>query len=198
MKVLGLTGGVGMGKSAAARLLQQRGVPLVDTDDLARDAVEPGQPALKEVKNTFGTEVIDHQGRLKRDVLARLVFADSHARKKLEAILHPKIQELWQAQVEQWRKQKLALGAVVIPLLYETGAQELLDKVICIACSAATQKERLRERGWSDQEIEQRIAAQWPTEAKIAAANFVIWTEGGMDVHEAQLDAVVQTLGVSA
>jgi dephospho-CoA kinase len=194
MKVVGLTGGVGMGKSAAARLLQQHGVALVDTDELARRIVEPGQPALEEVKNAFGSEVLDHQGKLQRDVVARLVFSDSHARKQLEAILHPKIQELWQAEVERWRQAGLDLGVVVIPLLYETNAQELLDNVICVACSAITQRERLRERGWSAREIDQRIAAQWPTEKKIAAADFVIWTEGGMDVHQEQLQSVLSNL----
>ena len=194
MKVVGLTGGVGMGKSAATRLLQQRNVALIDTDELARRVVEPGQPALEEVKNAFGSDVLDNQGKLKRDVLAKRVFADANARKQLESILHPKIQDLWQAEVVKWREAGLDLGVVVIPLLYETNAQELLDEVICVACSVVTQRERLRDRGWSQEEIEQRVAAQWPTEKKIAAADFVIWTEGGMDVHQEQLESVLSKL----
>src|ERR1035441_6505066 len=100
MKVLGLTGGVGMGKSTSAQLLRDRGVRVVDTDDLARQVVEPGQPALAEVLAVFGPEIVGPDGRLRRNELARLVFADPAARRQLEAILHPRIRVLWRAQVE--------------------------------------------------------------------------------------------------
>ena len=191
MKTFGLTGGIGMGKSAAAQLLGARGVPVVDTDDLARQVVAPGQPAWREVQAVFGPDIVGPDGQLRRDELARLVFSDTTARRKLEAILHPRILELWQAQVAAWRREGRALAVVVIPLLFETQSEAYFDAVICVACTAATQQQRLRARGWTPAESAQRLAAQWPVEQKLAQADYVIWTEAGMDVHAQQLERII-------
>jgi dephospho-CoA kinase len=191
MKLLGLTGGVGMGKSACSDLLRARGLPLVDTDELARRVVEPGQPALAEVRRLFGPEVFAPHGELNREELGRRVFADPIARKQLEQILHPRIRELWHEQVEAWRQESRPLAVVVIPLLFETHAEKEFDATICVACSAATQRQRLLARGWSSEQIQQRIAAQWPIEKKIAQATFVIWSEGSLAVHGEQLGRIL-------
>ncbi len=191
MKRIGLTGGVGMGKSACAQLLQWRGAVVVDTDELARQVVAPGQPALAEVREAFGPDVIAADGGLKRETVAQIVFADAAARQRLEAILHPRIQDLWRTQVESWRQEGKPLAVVVIPLLFETHAESEFDTILCVACSAATQKERLLARGWTPQQIEQRIAAQMPIEEKMARSHHVIWTEGGMDVHAQQVYRIV-------
>jgi dephospho-CoA kinase len=192
MTLLGLTGGVGMGKSACTQFLRERAIPVVDTDDLARAVVEPGQPALTEIQRAFGPEIIGPDGRLRRDLLARRVFADPHSRHQLEAILHPRIRALWQAQVHQWRNEHRPKAAVAIPLLFETSAESEFDAVICVACSRATQMERLKARGWSAEQIHQRIRAQLPTEDKIASSNYVIWTEGSLEIHAAQLDRILE------
>lgn len=181
-----------MGKSTAHQLLLERAIPVVDTDLLAREIVEPGQPALAEIRRLFGPSILSADGRLLRQALADRVFADSEARKKLEAILHPRIQSLWRKQVEIWRAEDKPLAVVVIPLLFETNAETQLDATICIACSAATQHQRLLDRGWSPEEIQNRIAAQLPIETKILKSNYVIWTEAGLDVHAAQLDRILQ------
>jgi dephospho-CoA kinase len=194
MKVLGLTGGVGMGKSACARLLRARRVPVVDTDDLAREIVEPGQPALVEIRAIFGAAVLGPDGRLRRDKMAECVFVDASARAQLEAILHPRIRQLWRDQVEVWRAQTCPLVAVAIPLLFETKAQKEVDATICVACSAATQQARLLARGWSTLQINQRNHAQWPTEKKMSHADYVIWTEASLDVHAEQLARVLRSL----
>jgi dephospho-CoA kinase len=204
MMIFGLTGGLGMGKTTAARFLQERGAQIVDTDELARQLVQPGQPALSEIQAVFGKNIVAPDGQLRRDELARIVFADAAARKKLEAILHPRIQEHWLAQLETWRaapkrsdggrKENRALAVVVIPLLFETRAESHFDKIICVACSAAVQRERLLARGWTPEQIEQRIAAQMPVEQKIARADFVIWTEGALDAHARQLDRILTAL----
>ena len=196
MKVLGLTGGIGMGKSTSAGLFRARGVPVVDTDDLARQVVEPGQPALAEVVAVFGPQITGADGRLRRDELARRVFADSAALQRLEKILHPRIRELWRAQAEAWRSQGRPLAVVVIPLLFETKAEAELDMTICVACSAATQQERLRTRGWSPEQIEQRLQAQLPTQQKITRADYLIWTEGSLDVHAAQMERILRVLAL--
>ena len=195
---LGLTGGVGMGKSACAQLFSARGVPVIDTDELARQVVEPGEPGFAEVARAFGEEIIGPDGRLRRQELARRVFADPAKRKQLEAILHPRIRTLWLSQLQQWQHDGRPLGVVVIPLLFETGAEGELDAVICIACSSKTQQQRLRTRGWSPEQIQQRISAQWPVETKMLKSDFVIWTEADLPVHAGQLERILSSLGFGA
>ena len=180
-----------MGKSACAQLLQRRGAAVVDTDELARQLVNPGQPALAEVREIFGAAVIGPDGQLQREQLAQIVFANPAARKTLEDILHPRIRDLWHARIETWRNEGKPLAVVVIPLLFETKAEAEFDTIICVACSAATQHQRLLARGWTPEQIEQRIAAQLPIEEKMARAHHVIWTEGGMDVHARQVSRIV-------
>jgi dephospho-CoA kinase len=192
MKLFGLTGGIGMGKSAAAQILDRRGVPIIDTDILARKVVEPGQPALTEIRSAFGDAVISTDGSLRRDVLASLVFSDPQARQKLEAITHPLIRNLWKKQVETWRTMELHKAAcVVIPLLFETNAESEFDATICVACSTATQQKRLLERRWTVEQIAQRIAAQFPIDKKIAKANCVVWNEGSLEILAAQLEFIL-------
>ncbi|MGB7768847.1 MAG: dephospho-CoA kinase [Verrucomicrobiia bacterium] len=204
MKVCGLTGGIGTGKSTAARFLRERHIRLVDADELARELVQPGRPALVEIQHVFGKEIISADGRLRRDELARIVFADTDARKKLEAILHPPIREGWLAQLETWRAapkrsdggrgENQPLAVVVIPLLFETKAESHFDRIICVACSAPTQRQRLLERGWTPEQIQQRLAAQWPVDQKIARADFVVWTDGSLAAHAEQLERIVARL----
>lgn len=194
MKLIGLTGGVGMGKSTSAALLKERGHAVVDTDDLARQVVEPGQPALAEVARTFGETVIGPDGRLRRDEMAKLVFSDDDRRRQLEEILHPPIRERWLGQAEVWRREGRALGVVVIPLLFETDAAAEFEGIICVACSTESQHQRLSARGWSPEQIQQRVAAQWPVQKKMDLSHFLIWTEPGLDIHAAQLDCIVKCL----
>jgi len=192
MKLIGITGGVGMGKSTAQTLLVARSIPIIDTDELARLLVEPGQPALAEIVAQFGKQFLDQDGRLRREALATLVFKDTQARGRLESILHPRIRASWTKQVEQWRQDGVALGTVVIPLLFETGAAPGFDRTVCVACSPQTQVRRLRERGWTDAQIQQRIAAQWPIERKLEASDCVVWTEGTLEVHAQQWDEILR------
>ncbi len=198
MIVLGLTGGVGMGKSACAAFLRDRSIPVIDTDDLARQFVEPGQPALAEIRKLFGDDVIGADGQLRRKELARRVFSDPDARRQLEAILHPRIRQAWLAQVQVWRNEGKPLAVVAIPLLFETHAQKELDATLCIACSPQTQQVRLQARGWSEGQIQQRIAAQWSIEQKMTAADYVIWTEGSLEIHAAQLERLLRHLPLGA
>jgi dephospho-CoA kinase len=97
---------------------------------------------------------------------------------------------LWGEQVAAWRSAKTPVACVVIPLLFETGAEKEFDATICVACSSASQQERLQERGWNAQQVIQRISAQAPIESKIAKANFVLWSEGGLEILAAQVDRI--------
>jgi len=194
MKVCGLTGGVGMGKSTAAGFLLTSGVRVIDTDDLARELVQPGEPALAEIVVAFGKEILGAEGQLHRAELARRIFASAPARQKLEAILHPRIRARWAAQIEAWRRENCPLAVVVIPLLFETAAEKHFDKILCVACSPAAQQARLRERGWPPEQILQRIAAQLPVGQKIARSHHVLWTEGTLEVHRRQITTILSRL----
>jgi dephospho-CoA kinase len=198
MTLLGLTGGVGMGKSTAAGFFHERGARLVDTDQIARELVLPGQPALSEIRMAFGNDLISPEGQLRRDKLANIVFEDSSARKKLEQILHPRIRERWLAQVEIWRNENCSVAIVVIPLLYETDAATHFDKVVCVACSEPSRHERLLARGWTQHQIEARIAAQLPVTDKMARADFVIWSEGDLENHRRQVDCILDRIATFA
>jgi dephospho-CoA kinase len=185
--LFGITGGIAMGKSTAGLLLRQLGVAVVDCDDIARQAVEPGQPALAEIRQRFGPAVFLPDGRVHREQLARQVFSQASARADLEAILHPRIRAAWHCEVDRWREEGRSRGAVVIPLLFETRAETHFDAVVCVACSAAEQARRLRERGWDAVQSRQRLEAQWPVEKKIARSDYVVWSGGTLEVLAAQL-----------
>lgn len=194
MKLIGLTGGVGMGKSTAAVFFRERGARIVDTDQLARELVQPGQPALDQIRAAFGGQIVSSDGQLRRDALADIVFADATARKTLERILHPRVRERWLERVENWRSENCPVAIVVIPLLYETDAQAHFDKIVCVACSETARHERLLARGWTRDQIEGRIAAQMSATEKIARADFVIWTEGATQNHAWQVDCIFNRL----
>lgn len=183
-----------MGKSMAAAFLQARGARIIDTDHLARELVEPGQPALREIQDTFGKEILSPEGSLRRHELANIVFTNVAALKKLEAILHPRIRERWLGEIGKWREEKVSLAVVVIPLLYETRAESHFEKIICVACSENSRCERLRSRGWTAEQIQGRIAAQMPVADKIARADFVIWTEGDLECHSRQVALIVDQI----
>ena len=190
-RVLGLTGGVGMGKSTAARLLKKVGLPVVDSDDLAREAVQPGTEGLAEIADEFGEGFLKADGSLDRDKMASTVFQDEAARKRLEAIIHPRVRTVWEKQIDQWREQKRPVGVVVIPLLFEVDLQDSFDAVLCVACSANTQLARLRERNWDDVQIKARIAAQMDIAQKMDLADHVLWNEGAPELLMDQIKEIL-------
>ncbi|MBX3746637.1 MAG: dephospho-CoA kinase [Verrucomicrobiae bacterium] len=196
MVLLGLTGGIGMGKSTAADFLERMGYPVADTDRIAREVVAPGSDALREIREAFGDGVFAADGVLDRSRLGQRVFADAGERVRLEGILHPRIRAEWERRTIIWRGQGAVLGAVVIPLLYETRAESHFDAIACVACLTETQNRRLLDRGWTADHIRQRIASQWPLREKIRRADFVVWTEPPPSIHGRQLRCVLDALGV--
>jgi len=190
-RIYGLTGGVGMGKTAAGRLLNTLGVQSTDSDGLARKVVEPGQPALDEIKNNFGEEVLDYQGRLDRSKMASIIFGDEVQRRRLEDIIHPRVKELRVKQVAEWRADNVGVGIVIIPLLYEVKAEVEFDKIICIACAPNTQFKRLRDRGWSDDQIKARVSAQMDISEKMDRSDHLAWNEGEESVMCEQLKRII-------
>lgn len=190
MKLYGLTGGPGMGKSAAADWLARKGVPVVDTDTIAREVVGKGEPGLKAVVDEFGPGVIAENGELNRAALADAVFSGPEARARLEAILHPLIRQRWLNVAKQWRETDVSSGVVVIPLLFETGAEQEFERVICIACAPRLQSARLHQRGWNAEQVSGRLSAQWPIEKKMDRSHYVIWNDSTVEVLREQLGRV--------
>jgi len=176
MKTLGLTGGIATGKSTVATLLRDTyGVPLIDADQVARDVVQPGSPALEEIRRTFGDEVLLPTGALNRKALGRIVMADAEKRRVLEAITHPRIGQ----SIEEWLStqdtQGAAWAAVEAALMVESGSYHRYDILIVVSCSPATQIARLRAREGFDQEVAQRwLDAQLPLAEKEAVADHVL------------------------
>lgn len=184
-----------MGKSASSEILGRLGVPLVDSDVLARELVVPGQPALEEIREAFGAGVLSSDGTLDRARVAERVFGDAGARVRLEGILHPRIRSEWKRRLAEWEAGGEGLAVVVIPLLFETGAEVEFDRVMCVACSERTQWERLLRRGWSEEECRGRIAAQMPIGEKVRRADYMVWTEPPLLEHELQVRLILGGLG---
>ena len=168
-----------MGKSTVGRLLESAGTKVIDSDVIAHELVAPGQESLRDIEKAFGPAMIDLEGKLRRDLLAREVFSDPAARIQLEQILHPRIRIAWQAQVKSATAAGQSVIAVIIPLLFETACQLEFQKVVCVACTSNVQRQRLTARGWPETQIEGRLAAQWAIEKKISLADYVIWNEAG-------------------
>ncbi len=202
MKCLGVTGGIGAGKSESTRFLEGCGIPVLDTDLVARDLVQPGKPALFEIVEAFGPGFLDDRGALDRVSLGRRVFEDASVRQRLEAILHPRIFDIWTRWIrEQAAKEPPAdrrLCAVVIPLLYEKGYANHFSAIVALACSEGTQRLRLRDRGWTDEVIDRRLSAQLPMPDKLGQADYGVWSEGCLEVLRDQLRAVLASEGFTA
>ena len=191
---LALTGGIATGKSTVLRLLQDRGIPTIDADHLARDAVAPGTPGLRAVVDRFGPSILAADGTLDRRRLAAVVFADSAARADLEAIVHPAVYEAvraWFASLPP----ATPLAVADIPLLFETGRDRDFSRVVVVACTPAEQVRRVMARdGGSEADARARLAAQWPIDVKVARADEVIWTTGTHADTERQVEALLRRL----
>lgn len=188
MLLVGLTGGIGSGKSTVARMLEQRGAVVFDADALARTAVEPGSPGHRAVVERFGANVLAPGGEIDRDALASLVFADAAARRDLEEIVHPEVRRLFGEAVEGYVETE-RIVVFSAPLLVETGMHTAFEVLVVISTSVATQVERLlRERAMSEDAARARIAAQAPIEDKAAVADVLIDNEGSREDLERQVD----------
>jgi dephospho-CoA kinase len=171
-----VTGGIGSGKSVVAELFARLGVPVIDTDIIARDLVKPGKPALADITHTFGREVITKNGELDRVKLARLTFSNARLRKQLEEILHPRIH----AEVRLWlQKLDSPYAIIVIPLLVETGQVEAYNRVLVIDCDESRQMRRVIERdNRSEDQIKAIMQAQAKRPERLSWADDIIENNG--------------------
>jgi dephospho-CoA kinase len=194
MRRVALTGGIGTGKSYVLARMRDAGVPVIDADLLAREAVAPGSPGLDAVVARFGPDVLSRDGSLDRARLAEIVFRDKAGRHDLEAIVHPyvrrRIDDFFLSVPDE-----VPFAVADIPLLYETGRQRQFDRVIVAACSRDTQIARVMKRGGLPrEEAERRVDAQLPIDAKVALADNVIRTDGSYEDTNAQVRDVLARL----
>ena len=181
MLIIGLTGGIGSGKSEVSRLFSELGVPIVDVDVISHQLTVKGQSTLKAIANQFGTIVLNKDGSLNRERLREIVFNKPEARHALEAIMHPAIYE--EAMIELNRNKAIPYQILVVPLLFEsTRYQKLINHSLVIDCDSATQIDRASKRdGSSKSQIEKIIAAQIPRETRNQLADDIITNNGSLD-----------------
>ena len=195
MKTVGLTGGIASGKSTVAAILRRLGASIINADELAREIVRPGQQAWAEIVEAFGPDILQEDKTLDRGKLRKIVFDNPEARKKLEAITHPKIRELAQEKIRELTAAGSSLVVYEAPLLFETQIHLWLRPVILVACDPATQKQRLRERDHlTDTAAQQHLNAQMSLEEKRQLADYVIENNGSLEELEQQVRAVLQEI----
>jgi dephospho-CoA kinase len=196
--LVGLTGGIGSGKSTVARMLEERGAVVFDADLLAREAVEPGTPGHTAVIERFGAHVLAPGGELDREALASIVFADPSARRDLEEIVHPEVRRLFADGSEAYRDTD-RIVVFSAPLLVESGMHTAFEILVVISATVATQIERLmRQRGMSEAAIRARIDAQAPLEDKAAVADFLVDNGGTLAELESQVERLWHDLSARA
>jgi len=194
MLVFGLTGNIGTGKSTVARLFAERGVPVIDADQVAREVVAPGTPGLAEVVARFPA-VLTASGELDRKALADRVFADAQERAALNAILHPRIGAEVRARLDRLAARGAPVAIYEAALSVENGLHHGLDGLIVVNAPVEEQIRRLRARdGMAEEEARARIRAQLPAQEKVKAADFVIENTGATELLRAQVARVADTL----
>jgi dephospho-CoA kinase len=190
-----LTGGIGTGKSAVLVTLAELGTPVLDADPLAHSVIARGTPGAAAVRMRFGEQMLLPDGSVDRRKLGQAVFGDDHARRDLEAIIHPEVYRT----ILQWMAAQAARGSVLavaeIQLVFEIGKDGDFDRIVVVACEPETQMRRVMRRSkLPESEVRQRVAAQMPLDQKVRRASYVIWTDGTLDQTRSRTTAVWQSL----
>ncbi len=192
MLKLGITGGIGCGKSAAARWVEAHGFRRLDSDQIVRERLLTAPDIIAAVREHFGPGILADGGGIDRTALAARIFPVPAEREWLEALLHPRVTAAW-AQAFAGGGEE-ARWVVEVPLLFEKGLEKWFDFTVCVALSPGVQLMRVVERGLSPEMAAQRIRAQWPQGRKIELADFVLWNDGAPEFLEAQVGRLVRSL----
>ncbi|WP_018921697.1 dephospho-CoA kinase [Salsuginibacillus kocurii] len=196
--IIGLTGGIGSGKSTVASMLQEQGFPLVDADQIARVIVEPGEPAYEQIVEAFGTSVLHIDGSLNRKALGTVVFKSSDKREILNQIMHPAIRSRMIEEKEKWLDEGYEHVVYDLPLLIENELFFMVDKVLLVYVDEKVQLERLTERDQAgEEEAKQRLNAQMPLVDKIEHADAFIDNNGSKEETERQLLRQLEQWGLN-
>ncbi len=195
-KVIAITGGIGSGKSAVAKLFEQWGAQTVDADILAREVVEPGSEGFQRVVQNFGPDMVLADGSLNRPKLASIIFSDQEKKALLESLLHPLIRERWLSHLQRLKKSDAPLIAYIVPLFFESTAEmPEIEKVILISAPEETRIHRIMSRDLFPRHIaELRIRAQLPDSAKIDKSDYVIKNDSSLEQLESRAREVFREL----
>lgn len=191
MERIAVTGGIACGKSVVGSFLAEEGVPVCDCDDVARRLMEPGGACFGAVVEAFGRAVMSSDGRIDRLRLAGIVFTDPVRLARLNAIVHPAVFDACRRWLDGVRG---AAAAVIVPLLFEAGAEQGWDAVVCVSASPAVQRQRLQARGLAPADAQRRMAAQMPVREKMARADYVIMNDGTLEMLRAQTRRVLRSI----
>jgi dephospho-CoA kinase len=195
--VIGLTGGIASGKSTLTRHLKKRGAAVVDTDKVSRKVVLPGTPGLLAIEEAFGPVVLREDGTLYREKLGEIIFADEEKRMRLNAILHPLILNETKAQIEAAQQSGAAWVLVVVPLLFESGAQALMDEVWTVSIPEKLQVRRVMTRDRLDEAgAQRRIAAQMPDDERCRRADVVLINDASVTALKQAADQLLLEKGL--
>ena len=198
MKLIGLTGGIASGKSTVATILKQLGSTVINADELSREVVQPGNEAWKEIVGTFAADILQSDQTLDRKKLRTMVFNSPEARKKLEAIIHPKVRALAEKRIRELAAAGRSIIVYEVPLLFEGQLHLWLRPVILVASDVNTQKQRLRDRDHlTDTEAQQHIDAQMSLDEKRKLADYVIENNGSLDDLEHQVKSVLEMIAAT-
>lgn len=189
MQVLGLTGGIASGKSTVVRWFKEKGIPVLDADEIVRNLQRPHEPLLQDIASLFGSHLLLEDGSLNRGELGKLIFTDEAAKEKLNGLIHPMVKSQIQKGIEAFRQAGKSLVVVDVPLLYETGFEALMDKVLVVYVPKSVQVQRLMERDAIDESYaKSKIASQGSLDEKKAKADFVLENSGTKDELKKQFD----------
>jgi dephospho-CoA kinase len=196
--IIGLTGGIGCGKSTVSNMFVARGAKLVDADAIAREVVAVGSPILAEVAAQFGADILHPDGSLNREQLGNLVFQNPELKKRLESILHPPIRQLIRTRMSDYNAANPdGLVIVDIPLLYESQLEVMFEHIMVVYVPEAVQLIRLMAReGWTEEVARRRISTQMPIEEKRIRANSVIENQFSLEQTAQQVDHFMMKWGI--
>lgn len=187
--ILGLTGGIATGKSTVTGMLRERGIPVIDADQIAREVVEPGKPAYEAIIGHFGRDILLADGQIDRKKLGEIVFSDESERQKLNAIVHPEVRRVMREEAETAEKNGASIVFMDIPLLYESKLQYMVEKIVVVYAPAAMQLARMMERDELDHEqAQKRLRAQFPIDQKREEADFLIDNSRSREETERQVE----------
>lgn len=193
--ILGITGGIGTGKSSVLKILQGFGIETISADCFAKHLSEKGSPAYKQIVELFGVSILK-DGEIDRSALGKIVFNDEKARKKLESILHPEIIAVIQERIDSFKKNNSfnKIYAVEVPLLYESGMQDIFDKILVVSAELDKQMSRLKKAGLSEKDAMSRISAQMPLEKKCILADIVVENNGSIIALKEKIEEILNKL----
>ncbi|GIW46628.1 MAG: dephospho-CoA kinase [Deltaproteobacteria bacterium] len=200
MKVIGLTGNIGCGKSVVAKMFEELGAKVIDADQIARMIVQPGEPAWKEIVEKFGKGILKDDGTIDRQKLGKIVFEDEGKREELNQITHPRIIGKIRELIEKYRRENQKVVIVEAALIVEKGGlRDIIDELIVVTSDEETQIKRLVEgRGLSKEEAISRIKSQMPVEEKVKHATYVIDNSGSLEETRKQVERIWKNIGLES